>query len=152
MIQTDPRANIDEKTITTFKTAIFAPALSAGLIALILFIQDTTVSGFRRAFETAFCAFPLAAVGAIVYIWLAAKFSILGRVIRGTNFLATLIALLIVIPTATVLSFVGIELRALHDALVWIYLEILCSCAVSDAAYANRTRRNQHSVPFLPPN
>lgn len=140
-----------KETITTFKTAIFASALSAGLIVLILFGQHTTVSGFGRAFETAFYAFPLAVVGAIVYIWLATKFSILGRVIR-TNLLATLMALLIIIPMATVLSFVGIELPAQHDALVWIYLEILCSCAVSDAAYANRARRNQHSDPLSTPN
>lgn len=135
------------ETITKVKTAIFASALSAGLIVVILLAGHTAVSSPRRAFETAFCAFPLAAVAAIAYIWLAVKFSILGRVTR-TNLTATLKALLIIIPIATILSLVGIELHALHNAQVWIYLEILCSCVVSDAAYASRARRSQFSGPF----
>lgn len=111
-----------------FKTAFSASALSAGLIVLIFLFRDTTVSAFKRAFELAFYFFILGGIGANVYIWLADKLSILGRVVRGANFPATLKALIIVIPIATVLSLVGIALRAPHEAQMWIYLAIFISC------------------------
>jgi hypothetical protein len=126
-----------KESIKKFKTAIFASALSAGLIVLILLVRETTVSNFRRAFETVFWAFPLGVIGANAYIWLAAKFSILGQVTR-TNLAATLKALLIVTPIAMVISFAGI---APQDAQIWIYVEILLSCVISDAAYVDGATR-----------
>ncbi|HEX5424490.1 MAG TPA: hypothetical protein VFW94_13155 [Candidatus Acidoferrales bacterium] len=123
------------QTVNKFKTVILAAAVSEGLIVVLSSVRHTAGFGFRQAFETAFCAFPLGAIGASVYIWLADKWSILGRVTR-TNLTATLKALLIVTPTAMVLSLVGIELRPLHDAQVWIFVEILVCCIISDAVYA----------------
>lgn len=123
-----------------FKTAIFASALSTGFVVLIFLGQYTKVPSFRRAFELAFYFFILGAIGANVYIWLADKLSFLGRLVRGKNFAATLKALLVILPTATVLSFVGIAMRAPHEALVWIYMAILFSCIFSEAAYAYRRR------------
>lgn len=125
--------------INSFKTAIFASALSAGLILLILLVRDITAFTLTRAFEAALGLFVLGAIGADVYIWLADQWSILGRVVR-TNLTATLKALLIVVPLATILSLVGIELPALHDSLMWIYSVILMSCIFSDAAYAGVLR------------
>lgn len=139
MIQAMNVPTAGQVRIKEFKTAIFASALSAALMLLILLLRETTASGFSRVFETIFFAFVLGATGAQVYIWLAAKVSILGRVTR-TNLAATLKALLILIPLATVLSLVGIALGAPHDALLWIYAEILLSCVFSDVAYV-RARR-----------
>lgn len=133
-------ATLTKDIVEKFKTAIFASAVSASLIELILFLaRDITVSSLSRAFETAFYAFTLGAIGANAYIWLADKFSILGRVVR-TNLIATLKALVILIPLATVLSLVAVVLRAPHEAFIWIYVAILFSCAISDAAYAYRSR------------
>lgn len=139
MIQATTVPTSTQGTIKQFKTAIFASALSAGLILLILLLRDSTFSGLKRVFETIFFAFLLGTVGANVYIWLAAKVSILGRVTR-TNLAATLKALLILTPLATALSLVGIALGAPHEAQVWMFVEILLSCIISDAAYA-RARR-----------
>lgn len=125
--------------IDKLKISILAAAVSAGLIVVLSSVRHTAAFGFRQAFETAFCAFPLGVIGASVYIWLADKWSILGRVTR-TNLTATLKALLIVTPTAMVLSLVGIELRPLDDAQVWIFVEILLCCIISDAAHARALR------------
>lgn len=126
-------------TIRQFRTAIYSSALAAGVILLILLFSKTAMPGLRAVLKTIFFAFPLGAIGAYVYIWMAAWLSILGRVTR-TNLAATLKALLIVTPLATVLSLAGIALGAPHDAQVWIFLAVILSSIFSDVAYV-RARR-----------
>lgn len=142
-------------TIKEFKTAIIASGLSAALILPILLLQEAAASGLRRVFETTFFAFLLGATGAHVYIWLAAKLSILGRVTR-TNLAATLKALLIVTPLATVLSLAGIVLGGPPDAQVWMFVEIVLpaffqmSPALVRDEYMNRVTMARYDLWALP--
>lgn len=125
--------------IREFRTAIFASALSAGLILLILLLGDIRDLSLKQRLESILCAFPAGVLGANVYIRLAARVSILGRVTR-TNAAATLKALLIVLPLGTVLSLVSIAAGVPPGAQVWIFLEVAISCIFSDVAYV-RARR-----------
>ncbi|HEX5424309.1 MAG TPA: hypothetical protein VFW94_12220 [Candidatus Acidoferrales bacterium] len=68
MIQATTVPTSTQGTIKQLKTAIFASALSAGLILLILLLRDSTFSGLKRVFETILFAFLLGTVGANVYI------------------------------------------------------------------------------------